>query len=109
MRFADQEFAIATQWGAPRASGRALRVLAQLNGGPRGRQLLDKAVGLLRPSIARLELAECLLARAGVTPSGDRTQRTSDLTDALLLAQECGAVPLTDRARSMLDLDPPST
>ena len=109
MRFADQEFAIATQWGAPRASGRALRVLAQLNGGPRGRQLLDKAVGLLRPSIARLELAECLLARAGVTPGGDRTQRTADLTDALLLAQECGAVPLTDRARSMLDLDPPST
>ena len=91
--YARAELELARQWGAPRALGRALRVLAVVGDRP---DLLDEAVHVLRPSIARLELARCLIARGG--RSGSR----ADVREGLSLALGCGAEPLARRAEALL-------
>jgi tetratricopeptide (TPR) repeat protein len=87
---ASEEISVARKWTAPRALGRALRVLAAVGGSV---ELLDEAIEVLRPSIARLELAECLLARGAA--SADHA--AEDLTEAAGLAAECGAAALSAR------------
>jgi hypothetical protein len=94
---ASEEVLVARKWTAPRALGRALRVLAAV-GGPV--ELLDEAVEVLRPSIARLELAECLLARGAASAE----HAPDDLAEAAALAADCGAVALSariDKARAL--------
>ncbi|SDO55734.1 AAA ATPase domain-containing protein [Nakamurella panacisegetis] len=97
VRHAEAELHLARQWGAPRTLGRALRVLAEVGERP---ELLDEAVDILRPSIARLELARCLVARGAVRGMKD------DVEQALSLSRACGAGPLEQRARDLLSTLP---
>ena len=65
--------------------------------------LLDDAVTLLRPTTARLELAECLVA-LGRLKSTTGFDGSNDLAEGRALAMHCGAHPLVDQATAALRL-----
>lgn len=101
---ADEELALARQWGAPRALGRALRVCAAVQDSPAARhQLLQEAVAVLDGSPARLELATAMAdLGAALLAGGDRAAARPVLRLALNHAVTCAAQPLADLVRSEL-------
>jgi DNA-binding CsgD family transcriptional regulator len=100
---AHEELDLAEQWGAPRAVGRALRVLGQVTGGADAIADLQRSIATLTGSGARLELATALLELgSAVRRSGHRAAARQHLTQALDLAEVCGAPPLGERAATEL-------
>ncbi|MEU7852767.1 AAA family ATPase [Nonomuraea sp. NPDC049141] len=100
---AAEELELARRWGAPRALGRALRVLGLLTGGERGHELLRESVEVLRGSPARLEYAHSLHhLGAALRRAGTLTAARVHLTEALDLAVACGAPGLAQTARNEL-------
>jgi DNA-binding NarL/FixJ family response regulator len=96
------ELELASAYGAPRALGRALRVLGTLER-DRGIDHLRAAVDTLAASPARLEHAYALAALGSALR---RARRPNDarapLREALDLATQCGADPLAEHARAEL-------
>jgi DNA-binding NarL/FixJ family response regulator len=99
---AEDELASARAFGAPRALGRALRVLGILRR-DQGLAELEEAVRVLERSPAKLEHAKALAAHGALLR---RERKPSDarepLRQALELASVCGAESLADHARSEL-------
>jgi DNA-binding CsgD family transcriptional regulator/tetratricopeptide (TPR) repeat protein len=88
LELADQEFELASDWGAPAARGRALRARGALTEGPDGVLLLREAVDALRESGDRLELSKALvhlsrrLRTAGEADAGTWLREGSALAEA---------------------------
>jgi DNA-binding CsgD family transcriptional regulator len=100
---AAEELALARQWGAPRALGRALWVTGLATGGNVGLDLMSEAVAVLAPSPARLEHARALVELgAALRRSGRRVDCRPPLRQGVDLAQLCGAAPLVERGRTEL-------
>jgi DNA-binding CsgD family transcriptional regulator len=105
-RLAGEQLAMARRVGAPRMLGLSLRHAAAIGGDER-LPLLEEAVSVLEPSLARLELAHALsdlgkeLSRTGRRREGRSAQRR-----AMELAETCGAVALANSARSELQSGP---
>jgi DNA-binding CsgD family transcriptional regulator len=106
-RLAREQLAMARRVGVPGALGRSLRTAGLAIGGHEGLALLEEAVPILERSAARLELAHALadlgaeLGRAGRRREGRDAQRR-----AIEVADECGAIPLAERARAELHSGP---
>ncbi|MEU5638320.1 LuxR C-terminal-related transcriptional regulator [Streptomyces milbemycinicus] len=102
---AREQLRFAHRAGLPQERGRALRALGRVSGGPRGERLLRAAVRLLRAEGSELDLAYCL---ADLGPSVTRKDRPDEaiavLTQAIGLADRCGARPLIERGRQLLVL-----
>jgi len=95
LRTARAELALAERWGAPRALGRALRVVGQLTGGADGLDLLRRSVDVLDGSPARLEGARSLAELgAALRRAGRRQEAREPLARALDAAEVCGAAEL---------------
>lgn len=106
-RLAEEELAIAREWGAPRNLGMALRTLAALSGDVAERRaLLEEAVAVLDESEARLERVRALEAlgieRASNGGVSDLAVARELLRAALDGAAECGAVPVVHAVRAAL-------
>ncbi|GGL19628.1 LuxR C-terminal-related transcriptional regulator [Mangrovihabitans endophyticus] len=84
----DEEHAGALSWGAPASLGRVLRVKGQMEGGPRGLELLREAVAVLRRSANELELARALLALSRTAP--DAAEGVAAGREGTALASSCG-------------------
>ena len=96
VELAREELSIAESWGAPGARGRARRTLGRVLGGTDGLELLTESVHILQDSPARLEHARSLAARgAALRRAGRRNDAHAVLTQALDLAEICGAARLT--------------
>jgi DNA-binding CsgD family transcriptional regulator len=81
----------------------ALRAAGLVEGGTRGLELLDQAVAVLEPSLARLEHARALLDLGAALRRANRRAAARDpLRRALDAADACGARPLAGRARREL-------
>lgn len=85
----DEEHAVALSWGAPSALGRVLRAKGEVEGGPRGLELLRDAVTVLRRSGNDLELARALLALGRVSP--DNAEAVAANREGTAMASACGA------------------
>jgi DNA-binding CsgD family transcriptional regulator/tetratricopeptide (TPR) repeat protein len=95
LRTARAELALAERWGAPRALGRALRVVGQLTGGTDGLELLRRSVDVLAGGPARLEEARSLAELgAALRRAGRRQEAREPLARALDAAEVCGATEL---------------
>jgi DNA-binding CsgD family transcriptional regulator len=100
---AAEEVALAQAYNAPRTLGIALRAAGLAEGGRRGIELLRQAVGVLEGSGARLEHARAMTdLRAALRRAGQRAESRETLRPALDLAHRCGALALTERARTEL-------
>jgi DNA-binding CsgD family transcriptional regulator len=106
LALAREEVALARDWGAPGALGRALRVLGtlELEGEEAaGLARLEEAVAVLEPAPARLELARALTALGTALR---RERRPADARDplrrALELAVACSATALAEHVRTEL-------
>jgi len=96
----EREMAKARQFGAPRAIGRALRVMGTLR---RDEAQLQEAVDVLSGSRARLEYAKALAALGGAMRRNRRPAESREpLRRALELASACGAEALVAAVRSEL-------
>jgi len=103
LALARTEVDLARGWGAPRALGRALRILGTLETGAAGLASLREAVALLEDSPARLERAHALAALGSAERrAGRRADARELLRRALELAQLSGAHALEARAREEL-------
>jgi DNA-binding NarL/FixJ family response regulator len=103
MDLAEEELRLARAWGAPRALGRALRVVGLLHEGPECISLLREAVDILEKSPARLEYAKALVELgAALRRSGRRSEAKGYLAGGLDLSHHCGAPLLTRHAESEL-------
>ncbi|MFK0259629.1 LuxR C-terminal-related transcriptional regulator [Streptomyces sp. NPDC090445] len=99
LRLAEEEAELARAWAVPEMQGVALRALGLVTGGPRGRYLLDEAVGILRQSPARFRYAQALADRGLVgIRCGRVTEGRADLQEAASIAHECGADGLAEAA-----------
>ncbi|WP_111720229.1 AAA family ATPase [Homoserinimonas sp. OAct 916] len=95
------ELLSARRWGAPSALARALRQLGSLH--PHGFDELQEAVELTAGSIARLEHALSLESWGEALLADSRSaEAKAALRLAYDVANECGAAPLAQRARSQL-------
>ena len=93
------DLARARAYGAPGVLGRNLRVAGLAEGGTRGLELLNEAVGVLAGAPAELERARALVEYGAALRRGNqRTAARGVLDDGLRLAQRCGARPLAERA-----------
>jgi DNA-binding CsgD family transcriptional regulator len=100
---ADEEVECATQLGAPRALGLALRTRGLVAQGDEGPALLEDSVRALEDSQASLELARSLAELgAALRRCGRRADAREPLRRALDLATRCGAEPLADQADTEL-------
>lgn len=100
---AAEELALARAYNAPRVLGVALRATGLAEGGRRGIELLGQAVRALEDSAARLERARAMTdLGAALRRDGQRTEARGVLRPALDLAHRCGALALTERARTEL-------
>ncbi|WP_067807401.1 ATP-binding protein, partial [Actinomadura formosensis] len=85
---------IATTWDTPRAIGRALRLAAWVESGPRQLEMLAESVRLLDLTPANLERAKALYAFGDALRRAGRPEEArARLTTALELAVFCGAGP----------------
>lgn len=102
-RLAEEEISLARRWGATREIGVALRAAGLVEGGSRGVELLTDAVGVLRRSSARLELARALLdLGAAHRRAGGRAAARDLLRESLGLAHALGGQAVAERAREEL-------
>jgi DNA-binding CsgD family transcriptional regulator len=98
---AADELEYAHRFGAPRAIGNALRVLARVVGG-------DQEIDLLKEAIARLDSARLDRARAqadlgtALRQAGRDVEARDPLRLAVDVAHRCGAEPLEERALAEL-------
>jgi DNA-binding CsgD family transcriptional regulator len=100
---AAEEVALAEAFGAPRMLGIALRAAGLAEGGRRGIELLRQGVGVLEGSGGRLEHARAMTdLGAALRRAGQRAESREILRLALDLAHRCGALALTERARTEL-------
>jgi DNA-binding CsgD family transcriptional regulator/tetratricopeptide (TPR) repeat protein len=100
---AREEVELARAWGAPRALGAALRVAGLVEEGPRGLDLLEEAVQVLRDSPAKLEHAKARTELgAALRRANQRARARTELRQAVELATVCGATALAARAESEL-------
>jgi DNA-binding CsgD family transcriptional regulator len=96
------EVELARQFGAPRALGRALRILGTVSPGD-GVGHLREAADVLAKSPARLEYARALAALGSALRRGRRPAEAREpLRQALDLATACGADALAQQARTEL-------
>jgi DNA-binding CsgD family transcriptional regulator len=101
-RLADRELAAATHSGSARRLGIALMTSGLLSGDQRLAQLTD-ALSVLEPSPARLAHARALFGLGcALRAQGLRLRSREPLSQALDLADRCGAVRLAGRAREEL-------
>ncbi len=106
-RTAMDAVARARLYGAPSAIGTALRVAAEVVGGPRALDLLAEAVTCLEGSPAAHQLAAALVAQgAALREDGSRLRAAQALRRGLAGAERCGADGLAARARAELALLP---
>ncbi len=93
----------ARRWGTPAPSGRALRVLAGLDGGGPRLERLEEAVAMLERSPVRLEAlrALCDLGTA-LRQSRRQVEAREPLRRALEQARRLGAVAIARRAHDQL-------
>jgi DNA-binding CsgD family transcriptional regulator len=100
---AAEEVTLARAFQGPRTLGVALRAAGLTDGGRRGIELLRQAVRVLEGSAARLEHARAMAdLGAALRRAGHRAESRDVLRPALDLAHRCGAIALTDRARTEL-------
>jgi DNA-binding CsgD family transcriptional regulator len=93
----------ARTWGRPAHLGQALAALALLQTRDQAVETLREAVGLLRASPVRLELARALVSLGSVMRRlGDRAASREPLREGHEVAVECGAEGLADTARAEL-------
>jgi len=98
-----EEVALAQACHGPRALGMALRAAGLAEGGRRGIELLRQAERVLEGSGARLEHARAMTdLGAALRRAGSRAEGREILRPALDLAHRCGALALTERARTEL-------
>ena len=96
---ADEELALARQWGDPIAIGASLRVLGLVEGGAAGIGLLREAVEVLAGSEARLEHARALVdLGASLRRANQRSEARERLREGVDLARRVGAFGLAERA-----------
>lgn len=100
---AEEELALASDWGASRAIGMALRACGKAEGGTRGVHLLEEATEVLASGPARLELSAAHL-ELGVSHRmrACSVQARRALRNAAVLAEQCGARGLLERIRAEL-------
>jgi DNA-binding NarL/FixJ family response regulator len=97
-----EELELARAWGAPATVGRVLRVLGTLERED-GIEHLREAVEQLEQSTTRLEHAKALSALGTALRLARKpTEAREPLSQALELADVCGATALEERARSEL-------
>jgi tetratricopeptide (TPR) repeat protein len=97
----------ARQFGAASTVGTALRVAAEVIGGPRELDLLAEAVACLEASPAAHELATALVAQGAALRVAGRFRQAADALDrGLEGALRCAADGLAERARAELALLP---
>jgi DNA-binding CsgD family transcriptional regulator len=100
---AAEEVTLARAFKGPRTLGVALRAAGLTDGGQRGIELLRQAVRVLEGSGARLEHARAMAdLGAALRRAGQRAESREILRAALDLAHRCGALALTERARTEL-------
>jgi DNA-binding CsgD family transcriptional regulator len=100
---AAQELSLAERLGAPHTLGAALTVRAATVPGDERLALLERAVAVLEPSFARLELADALTELgAAQLDAADMGAARASLGAALGLARDMGAEPLARRAAERL-------
>jgi DNA-binding CsgD family transcriptional regulator len=96
---ADDELALARQWGDPIAIGASLRVLGLVGGGTTGIRLLREAVEVLAGSQGRLEHARAVVdLGAALRRANQRTEARRLLREGVDLARRVGAFALAERA-----------
>ncbi|WP_204041754.1 BTAD domain-containing putative transcriptional regulator [Acrocarpospora phusangensis] len=96
-------YAAAQTWGTPRATGRALRIMAATESGPRALDLLTESVRLLEDTDIRLEHAISRYALGeALRHEGRLPDAQAELRTAIDLARFCGARPLQHRATTSL-------
>ncbi|MGH3083053.1 MAG: helix-turn-helix transcriptional regulator [Gaiellaceae bacterium] len=96
---AHEELALARRWGDPHSIGASLRVLAQVEGGAAGIELLREAVEVLAGSEARLEHARAIVdLGAALRRANQRTEARERLREGVELARTVGAFGLAERA-----------
>jgi DNA-binding CsgD family transcriptional regulator len=96
---ADEELALARQWGDPIAIGASLRVRGLVEDGTAGIGLLREAVKLLAGSEGRLEHARALVdLGAALRRANQRTEARGRLREGVDLARRIGAFGLAERA-----------
>jgi DNA-binding CsgD family transcriptional regulator len=96
---AEEELALARQWGDPPTIGASLRVLGLVEGGGAGLALLRAAVEVLAGSEARLEHARALVdLGAALRRANRRTEARERLREGVDLAGRVGALGLARRA-----------
>jgi DNA-binding CsgD family transcriptional regulator/predicted negative regulator of RcsB-dependent stress response len=99
----EEEVDCASQLGAPRALGLALRAHGLVTGGEGGLARLEASVRVLESSQASLERARSLAdLGAALRRCGRRADAREPLRRALDLATRCGADPLSQRAETEL-------
>jgi DNA-binding CsgD family transcriptional regulator len=104
-RLAEDEVALARQFGAARAIGVALRALGLVEPGERGIALLEEAVLALEGSEDRLEQARALVDWGSATRRAGRLRAARErLAEGMDLAHCCGATALVDSAHEQLKL-----
>jgi tetratricopeptide (TPR) repeat protein len=88
------ELSAARNWSAPRAWGRALRILGTLEGPAQGLDRLAEAVSKLRPSPARLEYAKALEQYGtALHAAGQVAEAASAATESRAITRHCGVPP----------------
>ncbi|WP_164479055.1 AAA family ATPase [Nakamurella antarctica] len=94
---AAEDLAHARRWGAPGSLAASLRLTAEVGSTSEKVTLLEEATALVRESVARLELAYCLVALgAAKAAAGHPAPETEE---GLELALTFGALPLANLAR----------
>ena len=102
-RLATEELVLARRFGAPRATGVALRAVGLVEGGEHGLELLAEAAEVLAGSRDRLEHARALVELGAALRRGNqRTEARERLRAGLEIATRCGATVLAERARDEL-------
>jgi DNA-binding CsgD family transcriptional regulator len=102
---AAEHVTVAEAWGATWPLGVALRGAGLAEGGSEGIEMMQRAVAILGPTPARLELARALVSLgAALRRHGSVIDARRTLTQAMDLAHRCGATGLAERARDELRL-----
>ncbi|MEU1055594.1 AAA family ATPase [Streptomyces sp. NPDC005876] len=103
VRVAREAVALARDFGAASVIGQALRVEAEVTGGPVALGLYAEAVEFLEQSPAAYELARALVGHGAALSRSGRVQEAADrLYQGLERAVHCGAEKLAVRARAEL-------